>query len=149
MLRRGGPGRCAGCWRVRPHCLSFDGYDRTRSVHGRKQGEDSGLRRDRRTVKTHRETSPWRTVWAVQAWDITRWWTCGWNLLQTACGTTVPAGGPLWVLGDQAELACPGNSLGAVGCAEFAQQMTDVLFHGVDGDHQFLSDARVRSPGGK
>ncbi len=31
------------------------------------------------------------------------------------------------VLGDQAEFSCPGDSLGAVGCAELAEDVADVL----------------------
>ena len=47
-------------------------------------------------------------------------------------------------LGDQAELAGPGDGLGAVGRAELARQVADVLFHRVEADHQLLGDARVR-----
>jgi len=37
------------------------------------------------------------------------------------------------VLGDQAEFSCPGDGLGAVGCAELAQHVVDVLFDRVEG----------------
>src|SRR5215472_15032192 len=52
-------------------------------------------------------------------------------------------------LGDQAELVRPGNGLGAVGCAEFAEEVADVLLDGVKGDHELLGDARVRSARGQ
>jgi hypothetical protein len=52
-------------------------------------------------------------------------------------------------LGDQAELAGPGDGLGAVGRAELAQQVADVLLHRVEADHQLLGDARVRRARGQ
>ena len=47
-------------------------------------------------------------------------------------------------LGDQAELAGAGDGLGAVGRAELAQQVADVLFDRVEADHQLRGDPRVR-----
>src|SRR5215470_15661625 len=47
-------------------------------------------------------------------------------------------------LGNQAELAGPGDGLGAVGRAELAQDVADVLFDRVEADHQLCGDARVR-----
>jgi hypothetical protein len=36
--------------------------------------------------------------------------------------------------GDQAQLPRPGDGLGTVGCAEFAQDVADVLVDGIEGD---------------
>lgn len=52
-------------------------------------------------------------------------------------------------LGDQPELASPGDSFGAVGRAELAEHVGDVLFDGVEGDHQVVSDPLVRQAGGE
>src|SRR5262245_59620077 len=52
-----------------------------------------------------------------------------------------PVGMAVGYQGDQAELAGPGDGLGAVRRAELAQQTTDVLFHRVQADHQLLGDA--------
>jgi hypothetical protein len=52
-------------------------------------------------------------------------------------------------LGDQAKLACPGDSLGAVGRAELAKDVADVLFDRIEADHQLLGDARVRRARGQ
>jgi hypothetical protein len=53
------------------------------------------------------------------------------------------------VSGDQAELPGPRGGLGAVGGPELAQDVGHVLFHGVEGDHQLLGDARVRGASGQ
>src|SRR5215470_11622984 len=47
-------------------------------------------------------------------------------------------------LRNQAELAGPGDGLGAVGRAELAEDVADVLFDRVEADHQLCGDARVR-----
>jgi hypothetical protein len=52
-------------------------------------------------------------------------------------------------VGDQAELAGAGDGFGAVGRAELAQQVADVLLDSVEGDHQLPGDARVRRAGGQ
>ena len=52
-------------------------------------------------------------------------------------------------LGDQSELAGLGDGLGAVGRPQLAQDVADVLFDGVEGDHQLPGDARVRRAGGQ
>ena len=61
------------------------------------------------------------------------------------------AAGAGWaaVSGDQAELPGPRGGLGAVGGPELAQDVGHVLFHGVEGDHQLLGDARVRGARGQ
>ena len=46
--------------------------------------------------------------------------------------------------GDQAELACAGDGLGAVGRAELAQDVADVLLDGIEGDHELVRDDLVR-----
>ena len=50
---------------------------------------------------------------------------------------------PVNDLGDQAELACAGDGLGAVGRAELAQDVADVLLDGVEGDHELARDGLV------
>jgi hypothetical protein len=61
-------------------------------------------------------------------------------------GTKVPPGSETGaVLGDQAEFPCPGDSLGAVGCAELAEDVADVLFGRVEGDDEFPGDRPGRS----
>ncbi len=70
-----------------------------------------------------------------------------------AAGTTVPAGPPgarqcRWIgcgagLGDQAESAGPGDGLGAVSRAELGEDVADVLFDGVEGDHEAVGDALI------
>ena len=57
--------------------------------------------------------------------------------------------GPPSGLGDQSELAGLGDGLGAVGRPQLAQDVADVLFDGVEGDHQLPGDARVRRAGGQ
>ena len=52
------------------------------------------------------------------------------------------------VLGNHSQVPCPGDRLGAVGGAELAQDVADVLFHRVEGDHQLVRDALVRFPRG-
>src|SRR6266702_1585370 len=52
-------------------------------------------------------------------------------------------------LGDQSELAGPGDGLGAVGRAELAEDVADVLLNRIEGDHQLRGDARVRRAGGQ
>ena len=42
-----------------------------------------------------------------------------------------------------------GNGLGATGRVQLAEQATDVFFHGVQGNHQRVSDLLVRGPGGQ
>jgi len=49
---------------------------------------------------------------------------------------TGPAGG---LSGDQAPLACPGDGLGAVGRAEFAEDVPDVFFGRVESDHELVN----------
>src|SRR6266699_4590288 len=70
----------------------------------------------------------------------------GWNLLGGDCGTRVPPGP---ALGDQAQVPCPGDGLGAVGRAQLAQEVADVLFDREDGDEQLTGDGLVRFAGGK
>jgi hypothetical protein len=62
-------------------------------------------------------------------------------------GTTVPPGVGAGLSGDQAELACPGDGLGAVGRAKLAKDVGDVLFDRVEADHQLPGDLRVRLTG--
>ena len=52
-----------------------------------------------------------------------------------------------WVrVGDQAQLTSPRNGLGAVGRAELAQNVADMLLDGVEGDHELASDRLIRRP---
>jgi len=54
---------------------------------------------------------------------------------ESARNTPVPPGiGGGVLLGNQAELARPGDGFGAVGRAKLAQQVADVLLHGVGGE---------------
>jgi hypothetical protein len=53
------------------------------------------------------------------------------------------------VSGDQAELACPGDGLGAVGRAELAENVADVFFCRVEGDHEFRGDGLIGHAGGQ
>ena len=46
--------------------------------------------------------------------------------------------------GDQAQLPRPGDGLGTVGRAEFAQDVADVLLDGVEGDHEVAGDSLIR-----
>jgi hypothetical protein len=75
----------------------------------------------------------------------------GWNIAARRALTRRcyrgPAGGA--VSGGQAELPGPRGGLGAVGGPELAQDVGYVLFHGVEGDHQLLGDARVRGARGQ
>jgi hypothetical protein len=48
---------------------------------------------------------------------------------------------------DQAQLSCPGDGLGAVGRAELAQDVADVLLDGIEGDHELARDGLVRPAG--
>ena len=50
---------------------------------------------------------------------------------QSACVGWQAAG----LLGNHSQFPCPGDRLGAVGGTELAQEVADVLLHGVDGDH--------------
>ena len=43
--------------------------------------------------------------------------------------------------GDEAELPGPGDGLGAVGRAELAEKMADMLLHGVEGDDELTGMA--------
>jgi len=61
--------------------------------------------------------------------------------VRVACGCRQGSGAGTG-LGNQAELACLGDGLGAVGRAE---EVADVLFDRVEGEHEFPGDARVRS----
>src|SRR6266581_4184752 len=56
---------------------------------------------------------------------------------------------PRPALGDQAQVPCPGDGLGAVGRAQLAQEVADVLFDREDGDEQLAGDGLVRFAGGK
>ena len=60
----------------------------------------------------------------------------------TLSKTRRTSGGAL--LGNQAELACPGDRLGAVSRAELAEDMADVFIDRVEGDHKLLGDGLVR-----
>ena len=56
-----------------------------------------------------------------------------WNLRQRGSGTKVPPGsGTGAVLGDQAEVACPGGGLGTAGRAELAEDSADVFLDRVE-----------------
>ena len=55
-----------------------------------------------------------------------------------SCGAAVE-----WV-GDQPELTRPGDGFGAVGRAELAQQMADMLLDRVQGDHELARDGLIR-----
>ena len=50
-------------------------------------------------------------------------------------------------LRDHPQLPGPGDRFGAVGCAKLAQNVGDMLFDRVEGDHKFLGDAPVRRAG--
>jgi MgtC family len=50
---------------------------------------------------------------------------------------------------DQAELAGPGDGLGAIGRAELAEGVADVLFGRVEGDHELGGDGLVGQAGGQ
>ena len=52
-------------------------------------------------------------------------------------------------LADQAELAGAGDGFGAVGRAEFVQEVADVFLDGVEGDDQFGGYPPVRPSGGE
>src|SRR5262250_3866997 len=67
-------------------------------------------------------------------------------LVVRRCGTGVP---PESALGDEAQFPCPGDGLGAVGRAELAEDVADVLFDREDGDEQLLGDGPVRHARGK
>ena len=86
---------------------------------------------------------------------VTRRWECRWNLPQCrarhdsaaepARGTAVTPGvGCGVLLGNQAELARPGDDFGAVGGGELAQQVADVLLRGIDGEPISRSWVTVR-----
>src|SRR6516162_6005940 len=47
-------------------------------------------------------------------------------------------------LRDQPEFPRPGDGLGAVGRAELAQQVADMLLDGIDGDDELARDGLVR-----
>src|SRR5215472_13112548 len=93
---------------------------------------------------------------AAARWGVTRRWAWPVNLSQVGLWHDGARRTRLWHhsaargsaarvgLGDQAELAGPGDGLGAVGRAELAQDVADVLFDRVEADHQLFSDARVR-----
>jgi hypothetical protein len=73
-----------------------------------------------------------------------------WNLPGLAPGTKVARdrlGGA--ALGDQAELPRAGDGLGAVGRAELAEDVGDVLFDRVEADYQLVGDALVRRARGQ
>jgi len=59
-------------------------------------------------------------------------------------GTKVPPGLTRGAaLADQAQLARPGDGLGAAGRAGLAEEVADVLLDGAGGDHQLARDAPV------
>src|SRR5580693_7662929 len=94
-------------------------------------------------------------------WGVTRRCASGWNLPRpaarhdSAAGSAPGHGGAARgtgcgvALGDQAELARAGDGLGAVGRAELAQEVAEVLFHGVEADYRLRGDARVRRARGQ
>jgi Family of unknown function (DUF5999) len=47
------------------------------------------------------------------------------------------------LLGDQAQLSCPGDGLGAVGRTKLVQDMADVFLDGVDGNDKLPGDSVV------
>jgi len=49
--------------------------------------------------------------------------------------------------GDEAEFPGPGDGFGAVGRTELAENMADVLLHGVEGDDELGGDALIRLAG--
>src|SRR5262249_6726337 len=54
----------------------------------------------------------------------------------------------IWMgLGGQPEFPRPGDGLGAVGRAELAEQVADVLLDGVEGDDELAGDGLVRLSG--
>src|SRR5215475_10010441 len=63
-----------------------------------------------------------------------------------ARGTEVPPGP---ALADQAQVPRPGDGLGAVGRAQLAQDVADVLFDREDGDEQLPGDGPVRRARGE
>jgi hypothetical protein len=65
-----------------------------------------------------------------------------------APGTKVPMRQAGAWLGNHSQVPCPGDRLGTVGGPELAQDVADVLFHRVEGDHQLVRDALVRLPRG-
>src|SRR5262245_56424626 len=58
-------------------------------------------------------------------------------------------GGPGNGLGDQPELAGAGGGFGAVGRAELAEQVSDVLLDGIEGDDEVVGDLLVGCAGGE
>jgi len=53
------------------------------------------------------------------------------------------------LLGDQAQFPRPGDGLGAVRCAELAQDVADVLFDREEGDEELFGDDLVRRARGQ
>ena len=53
------------------------------------------------------------------------------------------------VLGNQVQVARPGDGLGPVSRAKLRQNVADVLFDGVEDDHELAGDALIRPANGE